>query len=117
MALRTAGTCFTTSASTRLAMAACHGSMLAIYACTPASPSDLGRYAGLRAFRDERFAAFGFLADIFVDLEVGIAARTVLNLRLTAKCQPQGYPTRDSSSETSGRASFAPGQRSKRARA
>jgi hypothetical protein len=43
------------SASTRLATAACHGSMLAMYARTPDAPSDLGSRAGLRAFRRARF--------------------------------------------------------------
>src|SRR5436309_15799299 len=88
-------------------MAACHGSMLAMQACTPASPSDLGSDAGLRAFRGKPFPALGelgvfafavagFLADNLVDLgavaagtteragwtlEGGIAAPTVLDSR------------------------------------
>src|SRR5436309_12398521 len=88
-------------------MAACHGSMLAMQACTPASPSDLGSDAGLRAFRGKPFPALGelgvfafavagFLADNLVDLgafaagtteragwtlEGGIAAPTVIDSR------------------------------------
>jgi hypothetical protein len=46
--------------------------MLAMYACTPASPSDLGSDAGLRAFRGTLFPA---LAEL-VDLAFGAAGST-----------------------------------------